>query len=611
MQVGASRTLELREEILAEVQGQTVVDRFMATCDAHGGDPALVVEGAPTRTWSEYRREAELVASGLRSLGVERGDTVGLMLVNRPEHVIADVGAMLVGAVPISAYQTLTAEQVQHIATDARIRVAVVDDPQLAERWLEVADAIGLRHLVVRSSAAEVADSRVRSYEQLLEAGRAAFDADAIERTWRALTPDDTATVIYTSGTTGRPKGVVLTHGNITYLLAAILRIVDLGPWQRRLSYLPLAHVAERMVTHYISLGYGGTVYFVPDLTRVGEILPDARPHLFMAVPRVWEKMHAAVNERLENEGRRGALAKRAIEVASREVRARHAGDKVPANLRLRRKLLDKLVLSKIRHGLGLDELEIAVSGAAPISEELLIFYQAIGLEIIEVYGMTETTAVITTDLPGQTRIGSVGVALPGIEVALADDGEVLVRGPVVTPGYLNDEAATAEALDPDGWLHTGDLGTLGDDGYLTIVGRKKELIITAGGKNISPDFIETAIRERSRIIGQICVVGDERPFLTALVALDPEKLARWCDGRGIRIDTLAEAADHPNVRDEIQRAVDAGNDRVSRAEQVKRWAVVEVEWTVESGMLTPSMKLRRRAVHDRYADEIAALYAS
>jgi long-chain acyl-CoA synthetase len=613
--MGASRsqaqTLEERREILAEIEGLTVVDRFLATCDAHGGDPALVVEGAPTRTWADYRREAEQVASGLLALGVQRGDTIGLMLTNRPEHVIADVGALLAGAVPISAYQTLTAEQVRHIASDAGIRVAVVDDAELAERWLEIADAVGLRHLIVRSGAGDVDDPRVRSYEDLLETGRAAMDVDALERVWRSLTPDDPATIIYTSGTTGLPKGVVLTHRNLVYMLAAILRIVAIGPWQRRLSYLPLAHVAERAVTHYVSIGYGGTVYFVPDITRVGEVLPEARPHLFMAVPRVWEKLHAAVTARLDEEGRRGAIAKKAIDVASRVVRARMAGERVPALLRLRHKLLDRLVLAKIRHGLGLDELEIAVSGAAPISEDLLVFYQAIGLEIIEVYGMTETSAVITTDLPGATRIGSVGVPLAGVEVALAEDGEILARGPVVTPGYVNAPEATAEAIDADGWLYTGDLGYLDDDGYLTIVGRKKELIITAGGKNISPDLIETAIRERSRVIGQICAVGDGQPYIAALIALDPERLARWCDGRGIRIDSLSEAAEHPAVREEVQRAVDAGNARVSRAEQVKRWALVDVEWTVESGLLTPSMKLRRRAVHERHADEIASLYAT
>lgn len=608
---------EERDAIVGRTQGRTLIDVFMATCDANGGKPALVVkdgDGFTTLTWAEYRRSASIVAMGLAGLGVNRGDFVTLMLTNRPEHVIADVGTLLAGATPVSVYNTLTAEQVGYIAGNCDARVAIVEDAAFLGRWLEVADDLAIEHLiVVDATGVDTDDPRVSTWDDLLATGRAALDDDAgdLEARWRAVRPDDAVTLIYTSGTTGPPKGVIITHQNLLYMLEVIRGLLDMQPGQRGISYLPLAHVAERMTTHYNGINVGGTVYFVREVAQVLETLQEARPQMFMAVPRVWEKMQAALLAKIDADDRKGPLARRAIAAGIAAVEARMAGRTPSLALRAQLPIWDRLVFSKIRDGLGLSELRYAISGAAPISSDLLIFYEALGIEILEVYGMTESTAVITANESGKARIGTVGTPLPGIEVRLADDGEILARGPIVTPGYWRRDQATAETIDADGWLHTGDLGTMDDDGYVRIVGRKKELIITAGGKNLSPNNIEEAIKQRSPIIAQICAVGDDRPFIGALIVLDAEVLPGWCATSEVPFTSVAQAAEHPSVIAELQRAIDAGNEQLARVEQVKKWRLVPSEWTAESEELTPSLKLKRNVIHSKYAEAIDGLYTS
>ncbi len=607
----------MRAEILAEIEGRTLVDVFMSTCDANGGRDALVVrdgDGFTSLTWAQYRERASAVAMALRGLGVGQGGCVALMMTNRPEHVICDVGVMLAGATPVSVYNTLTTDQIAHIARDCGAATVIVEDADLLDRWLEAATEVDtIEHLVVlEPMLAEHPDPRVTTFDELLTDGREALEQtpDRLEASWRAIRPHDPATLIYTSGTTGAPKGVVLTHHNILFQLAVVQRLLDIRPGQRGISYLPLAHVAERMVTHYIGLRYGGTIWFVRNMADVAETLAAARPQMFMAVPRVWEKMHAALLARIEEDPRRAPIARRAIAVGVACVEAELAGRPVPRHLRPQRALFDRIVFQKIRDGLGLDELRYAISGAAPISAELLTFFRALGIEILEVYGMTETTAVITANVPGGVRIGTVGPALPGVEVRIADDGEILTRGPNVTPGYHGDEEATRVAIDDDGWLHTGDLGTMDDDGYVRIVGRKKELIITTGGKNLSPANIEEAVKQRSPIVSQVCVVGDARAYIAALVVLDAELLPGWCAANDLEFTSVAQLADHPAVVAEVQRAVDEGNERLSRVEQVKRFAILSDEWTAESDELTPSLKLRRDVILRKHADVIDGLYS-
>jgi len=611
-------TLKVREGILADIEGRTLLDVFMATCDTNGGRTALVAKEGETfraRTWNQYRQEASALAMALRGAGIDHGDVVALMMTNRPEHVISDVGALLGGATPVSVYNTLTADQIRYIAGNCEAKVAIVEDATFLAIWESVREDLPHLELIVVLDADGVDTDRdgVTSYAAFLATGTEALAArpGEFENSWRAVTPDDALTIIYTSGTTGPPKGVTITHGNLLFQLAVIDRILEHTPGQRGVSYLPLAHVAERMTTHYTGIRFAGTIYFVKEVTQVVETLQEARPHTFMAVPRVWEKMYAALNAKVQatEDERKRKLALKALEAGQAKVREEMAGRRPSLKLRVQHVLFDKLVFSKIREGLGLDELRYALSGAAPISADLLVFFKAIGIEILEVYGMTESTAVITANQPGAVRIGTVGPALPGIELRIAADGEILARGPIVTPGYHGHPEGTAEAIDEEGWLHTGDLGTVDDDGYLRIVGRKKELIITAGGKNLSPNNIEETIKRQSPVIGQICAVGDTRPFISALIVLDAEMLPGWCAANDVPFTSVAQAAEHPEVIAEVQRAVDAGNEHLARVEQVRQWAIVPSEWTAESEELTPSLKLKRSVIHTKYSDVIDGLY--
>ena len=661
--MGDDATCTVREEILARTEGRTLLDVFAATCDANWNSVALQVkegEGFRTHTWGQYRQEASRVAMALRRRGVTHGNHVALMMTNRPEHVIADVGVLLAGGVPVSVYNTLAPDQIAYIADNCQAKVAIVEDATFLATWQAVADRLPeLQAIVVLEPdpvaaggdpvapggdpvapggdpvaaggdpvaaggeavtsggdqlGRSTAGPEVLSYAQLLAEGEQALETGhgELENSWRAVRPDDAVTLIYTSGTTGPPKGVVITHRALLYQLAVVMDLLDIRAGNRGISYLPLAHIAERMTTHYVGIRAGGTIAFVQDVAEVLPTLQEARPNIFMAVPRVWEKMHTRIMGRIhetENERKR-ALALKAVEVGTAKVRAELAGRTPSPKVRLQYALFDRLVFAKIREGLGLDELRYALSGAAPISAELLTFFKAIGIEILEVYGMTESTAVITANRPGEVRIGTVGTPLPGIEVQIAEDGELLARGPIITEGYLHRPEATAEAIDSDGWLHTGDLATMDAQGYTRIVGRKKELIITAGGKNLSPNNIEESIKQRSPLIAQLCAVGDERPFVSALVVLDAEALPSWAEERGLAFASVAEAAEHPEVRAEVQRAIDIGNADLARVEQVKAWEIVPSEWTAESEELTPSLKLKRTVIHGKYAEVIDGLYA-
>jgi long-chain acyl-CoA synthetase len=609
----------IQDEILAEIEGRTLVDVFMATCDANGGRPALVTkegDGFRTRTWAEYRREASEIAMALRRRGIDHGDFVTLMMANRPEHVLCDVGTLLAGATPVSVYNTLAPEQIQYIADNCDARIAIVEDAAFLERWTAVTDELpNLELLVVVDPEGVELSDEVISFEQFVAEGVDALAGGQgeLENSWRAVAPDDPVTLVYTSGTTGPPKGVVLTHRNLMFELGSIQRLLEVEPGHRSVSYLPLAHIAERMATHYLGIRYVGTVYFVRDVADVLETLAEARPQMFFAVPRVWEKMHAALMAKIEasEDERKKKLALKAIDVGTTKVRAELEGRTPSLGIRLQHALFDRLVFAKIRDGLGLDRLNHAISAAAPISVDLLTFFAAIGIPIIEVYGMTESTALITANEPDDNRIGTVGKALPGTEVRIAEDGEILARGPHIFPGYHEREEESAQAIDEDGWLHTGDLGTMDDDGFVRIVGRKKELIITSGGKNLSPNNIEESVKQRSPIIAQLCAVGDDRPYIAALVVLDAETLPGWCEARGIPFSSVAEAAEHPEVRAEVQRAIDEGNEHLARVEQVKQWEIVPSEWTAESEELTPSLKLKRTVIHSKYSDVIDGLYAS
>jgi long-chain acyl-CoA synthetase len=605
-------------EIERTVEGSTLCDLYLRNAAQHGDWPALGhqdAEGAwHHRSWREYREEVADVAVGLAGLGVEHGDFVAMMLGNRPEHLIADGAALHAAATPVSFYETLAPEQIAYVASNCGAKVAVLENRDVLKRWEEIRrDVPTLEHVVLVEDAEDFAHlDWVIAWSDLRERGRAAraADPDAFDARWAQVRPEDPATLIYTSGTTGPPKGVTLTHANIRWMLESVERAVPLEPGKAGISYLPLAHVAERMFSHYMGLRKATSIYFVADVTRALEGVQASRPAAFVAVPRVWEKMQAGLQAGIEAEPdeRKRKLALKAVELGRDVARREREGRAVPLLTKVQHALLDKLVLAKVRAKIGLDRCEIALSGAAPISMDVLEFFAALGIPIHEVYGMTETTSVTHGNTPGNLRYGTVGRPFPGVECRIADDGEILVRGGNIMAGYWGDPEATAETIDPDGWLHTGDLGKVDGDGYLSIVGRKKEIIITAGGKNIAPNLIEGYVKEHP-LIGQVCVIGDARKYVSALIVLDADAAPGWAAKHGIDFSDLATFSADERVLAEVQRAVDAANERLNGVERIKRFTLLGAEWTPESEELTPSMKLKRRVIYERYAEEIESLY--
>jgi long-chain acyl-CoA synthetase len=605
-----------RREIEEEIGGRTLCDLLAEHAAGHGDAPAMSWrrDGAwHTLSWRQYRERVAEVAMGLAGLGVGRGDFVAIMATNRPEHVQVDQAAVHAGAIPTTFYFTLPPEQIRYVAGHCEAKVAVLEDRDMLKRWQELRDDLpALRYLVVLDGAEEGDGPGVLGWDDLVARGRDALAGDraGFEELRRRVGPEDNATLLYTSGTTGPPKGVLLTHHNILYQVTALDRLTGLPQGGSSVSYLPLAHIAERVLSIYGPLTRRSHVWFCPDPNQAVEYVRQARPTLFFGVPRVWEKVRAGIQAKLaaEEHQRKRRIAERAVATGLEVVRRTQRGEPVRFGLRARHAVLDRLVLAKIREAIGLDRCSFASSAASPLAVDVAEFFAALGLPLVEVYGMTETTAVATGNRPGRVKIGTVGPALAGIEVRLADDGEVLVRGPINTPGYFRQPEATAELIDADGWLHTGDVGELDGDGYLKIVDRKKELIITSSGKNLSPANIEALLKEHP-LIGQALVYGDNRPYVVALVVLDHELAPGWAARNGLDAADLADLAASEQVLAEVQLAVDAANQRLSRIEQVKRFEVLPVEWTAESEELTPTLKLRRRIIHAKYAERIDRLY--
>jgi long-chain acyl-CoA synthetase len=608
-----------RAAIDAEVQAKTICDTLARNAETYPDQPALSWEEGGswrTLTWKQYREKAAAVAMGLKSLGVGRGDFVAIMIRNRPEHVITDLGAVHAGATPVSLYNTLAPEQIQYIAEHCNAKVAVVEGREFMERWEKVkAELPGLEKVVLVADAEEFSGyDWVLSWNDLLAQGTESLEApggrDAFEASSRDVKPEDLATLVYTSGTTGPPKAVMITQRNVMWTVNSLDRTIQYPVGLKGISYLPLAHIAERAATHYLGMAKVGHVHFCPDVLRVFEVVPQVRPQAFLGVPRVWEKVQAGVMAKLaaEPDARKRKIAMGAIETARQVARLEAEGKPVPLGLKLKHKLFDKLVYSKIRHATGLDRSVIRVTAAAPIAPDTLHFFAGIGLPLAEVYGMTEDTGPATANPPDQIRLGTVGLALPGVEVKLGQDGEILVRGGNVCPGYYRDPEKSAETFDAEGWLHTGDIGTIDPDGYVRIIDRKKELIITAGGKNISPANLESLLKQHP-LIGQACVVGDGKPFVSALIVLDPEVAQGWAGSNGVHFVNIAEFSREPRVHAEMQKAVDDANQHVSQVERIKRFTILPTEWTVDSEELTPTLKLKRRVIHDKYAEDIEALY--
>jgi long-subunit acyl-CoA synthetase (AMP-forming) len=586
------------------IDAPTVAEAFRITTEQKPDHVALRNrDDSISITWGELRERSDALAGGLAKLGVSKGDTVALMFGNRPEFHISDLAAMTLGAIPFSIYQTYTPEQIQYLISDSGARVALVEQAYL-DRMLEARKELpDLEHVIVVDGEAPEGVTPLAD----VEGSNPDFD---VEASWRAIKPEDLLTLIYTSGTTGPPKGVQLSHSNMMDVVASVEEIIGLPEGIRVISWLPSAHVAERNAHHYIPIVFAGTITCCENPREVMSYLPDVRPNWFFAVPRIWEKLKAGLETMLHSQpDEQREKVERAIAAAREKVRLEQAGEEVPADLAEEVAAADEEYFAGLRKMLGLDDVITINVGAAPTPVEVLEFFHAIGLELAELYGMSESTGAGTCNRPGNVKIGTVGPAAPGCEVKLADDGEVLIRGGCVMVGYRNQPEKTAETIDGDGWLHTGDIGELDEDGFLKIVDRKKELIINAAGKNMSPANIEAELKTATPLIGQAAAIGDARSYNTALIVLDADFAPGWAAKQGIEDTSLEALADDEKMRAAVQDGVDAANEHLARVEQIKKFTIVPGDWLPGGDELTPTMKLKRKPIAEKYSDEIEAMY--
>jgi long-chain acyl-CoA synthetase len=597
------KTVGRTTERPAALDARTACEALQATAAAHSDRTAIRTRNDElSYTWGEYAERVSELAAGLASIGVKRGDTVALMLSNRPEFHLADSAVMHLGAAPFSIYNTYTREQIEHLLGDAGSRVVITEEGYL-DTILAVADDLdSVEHVIV-------VDGEPRggaiSLEDLAARGDPGFDFEAA---WRAVEPDDVLTLIYTSGTTGPPKGVQITHANICETVRSYDDLIEFPDGGRIVSYLPMAHVAERNVSHYLPMLCGFTITCCPDPREVISYLPEVKPTWFFAVPRIWEKLKAGLEQTLAAApAEQRAAADRALSAAIEKVRLDQRGEPVPAELAAGVEAADKEMFQALRTHLGLDELQACNVGAAPTPPEVIEFFHALGIPLAELWGMSETTGAGTCNPPDRIRIGTVGPPAPNVEIKLAEDGEVMVKGPVVMKGYRNLPEKTAETFTDDGFLLTGDIGEFDEDGYLRIVDRKKELIITAAGKNLSPANIEARLKQVP-MVSQAIAIGDRRKYISALLTLDAEAAARWAAEHEVDGDS-SELADNEELVAEIQRGVDRANEDLARVEQVKRFAILPSDWEPGGDELTPTMKLKRKPILEKYAAEVEGLY--
>ncbi len=554
--------------------------------------------------WRDHVAEVRRAARALVSLGVGPGGTTAILGFNRPEWVVMALATMCTGGAPAGIYTTSSADEVQYIVDHAGCTVVLVESEAQWARVAATRDRLpGVRRVVLMRGAT-VDDPLAITWEDFLALGDSVADEE-IDARIAALSPAGLATLIYTSGTTGPPKGVMLSHRNLTWTARTSLDLVGARTTDVSLSYLPLSHIAEQMFTVHGPSALGHTVYFAESIERVPDNLREVQPTVFFGVPRIWEKLHAGITAKLADAtGVKARVAAWAMGVGRAYHAAKNAGRPVPALVGAQYALAKRLFFDKVRTAVGLGRARVCVSGAAPVAAEVLEFFTGIDLSIVEVYGQSEDTGPTSINMPGRTRFGTVGPAIPGVTVKIAEDGEIMVRGPNVFLGYYRDPEGTAEAL-TEGWLHSGDLGALDADGYLTITGRKKEILITSGGKNITPKNIEAALKNHP-LISEAVLIGDRRHYLTALITLDPEGCARFAKDHGLTVDPYTA----PEVRAAVQSAVDDVNSRLARVETVKKFCILPSAFTVETGELTPTLKVKRRKVYERYADQIEAMYS-
>ena len=624
--------------ITSAIEGKTLIDFIDRNANEYGDYPALNTPANKeysawdSISWSEYRDTSKALASGLLELGLKPGDTAFIMSNNTKEHNIADLGIVYTGATPSTLYKQLKYSQIEYVANLMEAKVAIVGDLDLFEEVNKAKkECINLESIVLINGYEEKKDlDYVYSYHELIEKGREinSSDSSKLDEATATITPDTLACLIFTSGTTGKPKGVMISHKNVLWTIESLFgQMIPATMHPRIVSYLPMAHIAARAGDHYQAIYRVGQIFPVPVLEDMRDALPTIKPSVFLAVPRVWEKFKAGLEARIEENPKKDLISK-AIANGLEKVEYEQRGESVPFMVKVKDAVFSKLVFSKFKEGLGIMNTEYFVTAAAPMNKDVHKWFHAIGIDVTEIYGMTEDTGPATIGISGNAvetfskklksegievpkvlnPIGKVGIPIPGTEVKVEEDGELCLKGNHVTQGYFKAEEETKETFDSEGWLHTGDLAEIDESGYVKIIGRKKEILITSAGKNIAPVEVEDLIKPH-QLIGQVCVVGDGKKYLSALIVLDGDGGAEsWASDNGLDYSIESMASD-PKVIDAIQKQVDKANSQVAQVQQVKKFVVLEKEWTDSSGELTPTLKLKRNVIAEMYSEEIESMY--
>ena len=586
---------------------KTVMQVFNETVKKNASQPAMKVKrngSWQTTTWQQYDEQVTTAARAFMKLGLEPGKGVSIIGYNCPEWFVADIAAIWAGGVPAGIYTTNSPEQCQYIAEHCEAQIVVVEDAEQLAKFKKIRDQLPAMKAIVMMNGSD-ADDDVYSWDDLKKLAEDVPQED-LQKRMDAQKTDDCCTLIYTSGTTGQPKAVMITHDNITWTANAALTMLDMKPTDQAISYLPLSHIAEQMTSLHGPMLMGCCVWFAESIEQLGNNLREVRPHYFLGVPRVWEKIQAKM---VAAGAQNPPLRKKIAAWARRQGLAGGYAEQQGQGKPMFYGLADKLVFSKVREKLGLDRCRICVTSAAPISKDTLEFFLSLGIPIMEVYGMSECTGPATVSLPNRYKTGKAGFVLPGAELKIAEDGEVCMRGNHVFKGYMKNEEATSGTIDKDGWLLSGDIGTIDSQGFLQITDRKKELIITAGGENIAPSVIEGELRAIPAVAAAV-VIGDRRKYLSALFTLDPEKIVSEAKAAGSPATDIAGASGCDKFASYIQAQLDDVNKTLARVQTIKKWTILPTEFTPETGELTPTMKLKRRVINEKYGEKIESMYS-